>query len=101
MILLVIHGAEGFVHPMLTSMMSREVPPDAQGEMQGGMAGIQSLAMLIGTVFFSQIFGYFLLPAAPFISTDIAFYAAAVFMALSLVMFLIYAKKPDEVRREP
>jgi MFS transporter, DHA1 family, tetracycline resistance protein len=94
MILLVIHGAEGFVHPMLTSMMSREVPPDAQGEMQGGMAGIQSLAMLIGTVFFSQIFGYFLLPAAPFISTDIAFYAAAVFMALSLVMFLIYAKKP-------
>jgi MFS transporter, DHA1 family, tetracycline resistance protein len=94
MVLLVIHGAEGFVHPMLTAMISKEVPPDAQGEMQGGMAGIQSLAMLVGTIVFSQIFGYFLLPSAPFISTDMAYYAAAVFMALSLVLFLVFAKKP-------
>jgi MFS transporter, DHA1 family, tetracycline resistance protein len=98
MILLFIHGVEGFVHPMLTSMISKEVPADAQGEMQGGMAGVQSLVMLLGTVFFSQIFGYFLLPSAQFVSVDIAFYVAAIFMALSLILFLVYAKKPNEIR---
>jgi MFS transporter, DHA1 family, tetracycline resistance protein len=59
---------------------------------------VQSLVMLLGTVFFSQIFGYFLLPSAPFVSADIAFYVAAIFMALSLILFLVYAKKPNEIR---
>jgi MFS transporter, DHA1 family, tetracycline resistance protein len=94
MILLVVHGIEGFVHPMLTAMMSKEVPADAQGEMQGGIAGVQSLAMLLGTVVFSQIFGFFLLPTAPIVSPDIAYYVAAFVMSFSLILFLIKVKKP-------
>lgn len=88
LVLLVVHGPEGFVHPMLTALMSRAVPEDAQGELQGGIAAAMNLAMLAGTVFFTQIFGYFLSPEAPFRSADVAFYSAAAVLALSLVMFL-------------
>jgi MFS transporter, DHA1 family, tetracycline resistance protein len=93
LILLVVHGPEGFVYPMLTAMMSREVPDDAQGEMQGGLASVQSLSMLLGTVVFSQIFGYFLLPTSPIVSPNIAFFVAAAFLVLSLVLFLVNTQK--------
>ena len=95
LVLLVVHGPEGFVHPMLTAMISKEVPADAQGEMQGGMASIQSLAMLIGTLFFSQMFGFFLLPTSPIVSPDIAFFVAGGFIILALVIFLLKAQKPQ------
>jgi MFS transporter, DHA1 family, tetracycline resistance protein len=93
LIMLIVHGPEGFVHPMLTAMMSKEVPDDAQGEMQGGIASVQSLAMLLGTVVFSQIFGYFLKPSAPVISPNIAFYIAAGLMGSALILFWFNAPK--------
>jgi DHA1 family tetracycline resistance protein-like MFS transporter len=86
-IFLVIHGPEGFVHPMLTAIMSKEVPENAQGELQGGISSLMSVAMLAGTVFFSQIFGYFAKPNPVIVSTSIAFYAAAAILAVSLFMF--------------
>jgi MFS transporter, DHA1 family, tetracycline resistance protein len=92
LVLLVVHGPEGFVPPMLTAMISKEVPADAQGEMQGGIASAQSLAMLLGTVVFSQIFGYFLKPTAPFISPDIAFFVSAAISVVALILFLVNVK---------
>lgn len=101
LILLVVHGPEGFVHPMLTAMMSNEVPADAQGEMQGGLASVQSLAMLLGTVVFSQMFGYFLLPTSPIVSPNIAFFTAGGFIILALVLFLVKATKPLRPQESP
>ena len=97
LVLLVVHGPEGFVPPMLTAMISKEVPADAQGEMQGGIASAQSLAMLLGTVVFSQIFGYFLKPSASFMSPDIAFFVSAGFSVLALVWFLVMAPRKASV----
>jgi MFS transporter, DHA1 family, tetracycline resistance protein len=92
-VLLVIHAPEGFVHPALTAMMSNEAPPDAQGELQGGMASIQSLAMLGGTLFYAQIFGYFIRPDAVLVSTGMAFFVSAALCACLLAYFLA-ARKP-------
>jgi MFS transporter, DHA1 family, tetracycline resistance protein len=61
--------------------------------MQGGIASVQSLAMLLGTVVFSQIFGYFLKPSAPVISPNIAFYIAAGLMGSALILFWFNAPK--------
>ncbi len=49
LILFVVHAPEGFVHPALTALMSQEAPEDAQGELQGGIASLQNLAMVGGT----------------------------------------------------
>jgi MFS transporter, DHA1 family, tetracycline resistance protein len=92
---MLVHGPEGFVHPMLTAMLSKAVPDDAQGELQGGISAIMNLAMLAGTVFFSQIFGYFMQPAAPIVSPDVAYFTAAGLLVLVLGAFA--AMRPKDV----
>ncbi len=96
-VLMVVHGPEGFIHPMLTAMMTKDVPDNAQGELQGGIAAVMNVAMLTGTVFFSQIFGYFMQPTAPFQSPDVAYFVAAAGLVLSLVMFLVFVK-PEKAK---
>lgn len=88
-ILFVIHGPEGFVHPMLTAIMSKAVPENAQGELQGGISSIMSIAMLLGTIFFSQVFGYFMQEGNAVQSPDIAFYTAGVILAATLALFIV------------
>ena len=87
-LLMFVHGPEGFIHPMLTALMSKRVPENAQGELQGGLAAIMSIAMLVGTVFYAQLFGYFMSDAAPFQSPNVAYYVAGAGMALTFAVFL-------------
>ena len=64
------------------------MPENAQGELQGGLSAIINVAMLVGTVFSAQIFGYFMSDAAPFRSPSVAFYAAGGGLALTLLLYL-------------
>lgn len=86
-LLLLLHAPEGFVHPMLTALMSRAVPDDAQGALQGGISALMNLAMLAGTLFFTQIFGWFLSDAAPFRSAGMAYFVAAGVLVLAFALF--------------
>jgi DHA1 family tetracycline resistance protein-like MFS transporter len=95
-LLMIVHGPEGFIYPMLTAMMTQRVPDDAQGELQGGISAIMNVAMLAGTVFFSQIFGYFMAPGG-WQSPDVGFFLAGAGMALTLVMFVLIV--PIEEKR--
>jgi MFS transporter, DHA1 family, tetracycline resistance protein len=94
-ILFVVHGPEGFVHPMMTALMSKVVPENAQGELQGGIASIMSVTMLLGTVFFSQLFAYFAAPNPYLQSVNIAFFIGAGLVAISLLMFLMMKTKSN------
>lgn len=86
--LMIVHGPEGFVHPMLTAILTRLAPEDAQGELQGGLAGIMSLSMLFGTVFFGQVFGFFMGQGAPIRSPDVAYFIAAGLIALAAILYI-------------
>lgn len=96
LILLVVHGPEGFVHPMLVAMMSKVVPEDAQGELQGGISAMMNLAMLFGTVTFAQVFSTFMQPKAAFQSPDIGFFLAAAILVLTLALYIRIVKRPGE-----
>jgi MFS transporter, DHA1 family, tetracycline resistance protein len=91
--LFVVHGPEGFVHPMMTALMSKSVPENAQGELQGGIASVMAVTMLLGTVFFAQVFSWFAKPNPYVQSPDIALYVAAAVLALALLLFLPLRKK--------
>jgi DHA1 family tetracycline resistance protein-like MFS transporter len=93
LIMLVIHAPEGLVHPMLVAIMSKSVPDDAQGELQGGIAGVMSLAMLAGTVFFSQVFGRFMRPDAVIVSPVIGYWVAAAVLACTLALFWVIERR--------
>ncbi|MBC7735730.1 MAG: TCR/Tet family MFS transporter [Candidatus Saccharibacteria bacterium] len=93
-VMMIIHAPEGFVMPLLQSMMTRLVPENAQGELQGGMSAVMNVAALAGTVFFSQIFGYFLSENAPFQSPSVAFIVAAGGLVATLGLFVALIKPP-------
>ena len=85
---LLLYAPEGFVQPMLSALISKLVPDDAQGELQGGLASIMSISMLLGTLFFSQQFGYFMSGKAGFISPNVAMYTSAIISALAAMLFV-------------
>ena len=92
LVLMLVHGPEGFIHPMLTAIMSQKVPENAQGELQGGISAITNIAMLVGTVFFAQIFGHFMREDAAFQSPDVAFFVAGAGLVLTLLVMMRVAK---------
>jgi MFS transporter, DHA1 family, tetracycline resistance protein len=95
LLLLVVHGPEGFVHPMLVAMMSKAVPENAQGELQGGISAVMNIAMLIGTIIFTQAFSSFMQDDAAWQTPDAAFFLAAVLLALTLALFLRIVKRHE------
>jgi DHA1 family tetracycline resistance protein-like MFS transporter len=100
LLLLIVHAPEGFVQPMLSAIISKEVPEDAQGELQGGLASLMSVAMLAGTVFFTQVFGYFVSNGAEFVSTGIAYMIAAALLLFVVLGYLNYLRLHFEVFEE-
>jgi DHA1 family tetracycline resistance protein-like MFS transporter len=95
-LLMVLHGPEGFVHPMLVAMMSKAVPEDAQGELQGGISAVMNIAMLVGTVLFSQVFGYFMQAERGTPSPNVAFYLASAMLFAVVAMYLAVVRRTAE-----
>jgi DHA1 family tetracycline resistance protein-like MFS transporter len=75
------------VMPSTNALMSHRVPPDAQGELQGAVAGLFSLASIVGPPLMTQVFGRFSAPSAPVHVPGAAFLVAA---GLGMVSFVIY-----------
>ncbi len=93
---LFVHAPEGFAHPMLGAIMSKEVPEDAQGELQGGMASIMNISMMFGTIFYASAFAYFVRPNPFIVSASFCFIIAAAIMTIALLLLLFVAKPAHE-----
>lgn len=78
----------GLVHPSINSLMSQQVCERSQGELQGGVASLQSLSSIIGPPFMTQIFGYFTRDDARWVVPGAPFFCAALLGALSLWLLL-------------
>lgn len=64
--LIPIGALAGFTLPALQSIMSRTMPADAQGELQGAIGAVGGLSMIIGPWLMTQIFSAFITPGEPF-----------------------------------
>ena len=80
-------GLGALITPAMTALMSRRVPADAQGELQGALSGVLGVALIVSPVLMTQIFGHFTSVAAPVYLPGAPFLAAAMLMALALVPF--------------
>ena len=80
-------GLGALITPAMTALMSRRVPADAQGELQGALSGVLGVTLIISPVLMTQIFGYFTSAQAPVYLPGAPFLGAAVLMALALVPF--------------
>src|SRR5580700_7358344 len=63
--------------PSMNALLSQQIPADAQGELQGAVACVYSLSLIVGPPLMTQVFGYFSAPDAPLQFPGAAFLTAA------------------------
>jgi MFS transporter, DHA1 family, tetracycline resistance protein len=75
-------------YPSINALVSRQIPANAQGELQGAVACLYSLSAIIGPPLMTQVFGYFSGHAAPVYFPGAAFLSAAVLTVACAALFV-------------
>jgi DHA1 family tetracycline resistance protein-like MFS transporter len=85
---LALAALSGFVSPAFQSIMTSQVPANAQGELQGALSSLNSVTSIIGPLLMTKLFSTYTgvdasyyLPGAPFL-------AAALLTLASLILFV-------------
>ena len=78
----------GVASPTLNSLMSTVTPKNAQGELQGASASLNSFAMIFGPMIMAGALFYFTEPGAPLHFPGAAFLLAGILTAFSIIPFL-------------
>jgi DHA1 family tetracycline resistance protein-like MFS transporter len=92
----------GLALPTIQALMSHRVEPEAQGELQGAVASLRSLAAIVGPPAMTQLFRAFTATEAPVHFPGAAFAFAALLAFSSLLILLsrgrAHAARSDEAR---
>jgi DHA1 family tetracycline resistance protein-like MFS transporter len=88
----VIAAVDAVTYPSLNAMMTRPAPPDQQGELQGAIASLASLASIVGPFLMTRTFGHFSAPGARPYFPGAAFALTALLDATGLVCLLLIAR---------
>lgn len=78
--------------PAIQGMMSRAVPDDAQGELQGVISSLRAVAMIVGPLMMTGLFGYFTRSGTSFYFAGAPF-VLSMFLALAALAALYGADK--------
>lgn len=88
---------ENLADPPLRSIAAAKVPPSAQGELQGALSSLSSITTIIGPLIFTQMFGFFTGPMAPFSFAGAPYALAAVILLSGVAVFVLKVRsRPGE-----
>lgn len=82
---LVFGALGGISNPATQGLMSKAVPPNEQGMLQGGIASLTSITSIVGPPLATNLFGFFISPKAPFYVPGAAFIAGSILLVLGLI----------------
>jgi DHA1 family tetracycline resistance protein-like MFS transporter len=83
-VFLVFGAFGGLVVPAAQGLMSKAVPPNEQGMLQGGLASLQSVTAIVGPPLATNLFGFFISPRAPVQVPGMALFVGSALMATGL-----------------
>ena len=97
---LLLSGLQGITNPSVNALLSQQLGPERQGELQGGMASVIGLSSIIGPFALTQTLAQFTGPAARFHFPGAAFvlataFALTCFVLLSIALARKYAPRED------
>ena len=78
--------------PATQALITRQVPADAQGRIQGSMSSLVSLAGIFAPAVFAGAFGFFIGPHAPVRLPGVAFLIASLLLAIAAFVGWRYAR---------
>lgn len=79
----IVYCLGGIAGPALQGIMSGIVPPNAQGELQGGFTSLMSLTSIIGPLMMNNLFAFFTMATAPVYFPGAAMLLGAVLTLIS------------------
>jgi len=82
-------GLVSLIMPSINAIMAREVPPNAQGELQGAITAGGSLTSVFAPLMMGNLFAWFSGPNAPVYFPGAAFLAAALCLVLAAALFAV------------
>ena len=94
---LALTAMQSLVMPSMSGMMSRRVPADAQGELQGFGGSINALASIIAPAIYNPALAFFTGPAAPFYFPGVAFAMAAVSAGVALCILFAMRRASAQI----
>lgn len=94
-VILAVTAMQSLVMPALNGLMSRRVPADAQGELQGFGGSIAALGAIAAPALYNPAIAWFTEPRAPFWFPGVAFAMATVAALVALVTLLLMPREPQ------
>lgn len=86
---LIVGAFSGLAAPAISGLMSRQIPDNAQGELQGAVNAGNSLTAIIGPIAATQLFSFFTTsPRAPGYFPGAPFFAAGILVLLAAAVFI-------------
>lgn len=86
----------GIAGPSLQGIIAGQVPPNEQGELQGGLTGLMSVTSIIGPLLMSYLFAYFTHKDAPVYFPGAAMLTGGVLAFISTILAWRSFKKNEE-----
>lgn len=83
----------GIAGPALQAIISNHVPPNQQGELQGGLTSLMSITTIIGPLLMTNLFAYFTRPNAPIHFSGAPFLLGALLMLASAIVAYVVLKR--------
>jgi MFS transporter, DHA1 family, tetracycline resistance protein len=94
----VLGAPQAVTYPALNALLSRQVPLNAQGELQGAVASVMSIANIVGPYVMTQSFAYFTAPTAPIHFPGAPFLVAAMLSITGMLVLVVrFARSPAPV----
>ena len=97
-VVLAVGSLGGLIEPSAQGLMSKAVPPDEQGMLQGGLSSVRSITSVLGPLLATNLFSYFISPAAPIYLPGASFFAGSALLMVALVFARwAFGKSPGAV----
>lgn len=96
-VFLIPYSLGGICGPALQSIISKNVPSNEQGELQGALASLVSATSIIGPPIMTNLFYYFTHDEAPFEFSGAPFFLASILMAISaIIIYFSFQRKSKQ-----
>lgn len=91
---LAIGALSGLAGPAINGLLSRQIPDNSQGELQGAVHATNSLTAIIGPIAATQLFSFFTTSeSAPSYFPGVSFFAAGLLCVIAITVFVIAMKR--------
>jgi MFS transporter, DHA1 family, tetracycline resistance protein len=91
--------AAALVYPSLNAIMSQQVPANAQGELQGAVAGLYSIASIVGPPLMTHLFGHFSSTTSGIQLPGAAFLCSSLLVVICGILFFTAIRRAAAARR--